>query len=104
MSESGERFWRAMLGRMADASSLYLLWHGDDVTEGSPEPKLLGVYSSETVAKERIERTLRQGVSGFAEHPDDFHIDMYQLDKDEWVEGYWKIDPEEWMKGQDGST
>ena len=41
-------------------------------------------------------------MSGFADHPNDFLIDPYEIDKDEWVEGFVVIDPVEWMQGHDG--
>jgi hypothetical protein len=74
------------------AHHVYVLWHGDDLGEGAPEAKLLGVYSSEAAAKDRIHRCLREGVAGFAEHPDDFHVDRYQVDKDEWAQGYVEVE------------
>jgi hypothetical protein len=65
---------------------VYLLWHGDDLEDSTPEPKLLGVYSSEAAARERIERA--KELPGFMDHPDDFLIAPYTVDKDEWPEGY----------------
>ena len=77
---------------MAARKFVYILWHGDDVNEETPEPLLLGVYSTEAKAKDRIERCIREGVPGFAEHPDAFLIASYELDKDEWVEGYLQVE------------
>ncbi len=81
---------------------VYLLWHGDDLDEGTPEAKLLGVYSSETAARDRIARTLRARVPGFADHPNDFHVAKYEIDRDQWDEGYVEIDPVDWVQGQTG--
>jgi hypothetical protein len=71
---------------MSESDTVYLLWHGDDLGEGAPEAKLLGVYSSEQKAQERIQRSL--GQPGFADHPDDFLIVPQTVDKDDWPDGY----------------
>jgi len=52
---------------------------GDDV-------KLLGCYSTEARAHERIGRARLS--PGFAEEPDCFTISRYTVDQDEWAEGY----------------
>jgi uncharacterized protein YuzE len=52
---------------------------GDDI-------KLLGVYSSDLRARERIERA-RQ-LPGFADEPDCFLVTLHELDKDHWEEGF----------------
>jgi len=67
------------------AKSVYLLWHGDD-DETSPEPKLLGVYSSEQAALARVDRA--SSLPGFSDHPNAFHTSRYEIDKDEWTTGY----------------
>lgn len=74
---------------MPNLQVVYLLWHGDDLDEDTPEAKLLGVYSSEQAALDRINRS--SALPGFAEHPDDFHISQYTIDKDEWVAGYIEV-------------
>jgi hypothetical protein len=74
-------------GKRADGVAL---WHGDDLEDGAPEAKLLGVYASESAARDRISRSA--SVAGFAEHPGDFHIARYQIDKDEWTEGYVEVE------------
>jgi hypothetical protein len=52
---------------------------GDDL-------KILGIYSSEHAAQERIGRARTQ--PGFREEPDCFLIDPYTLDEDRWIEGF----------------
>lgn len=52
---------------------------GDDV-------KLLGIYSSEAVAEERIHRA--RLLPGFADEPDCFQIEEYELDEDHWTDGF----------------
>jgi hypothetical protein len=52
---------------------------GDDV-------KLLGCYSTEERAKERIGRA--RLLPGFADEPECFTIGRSEVDRDEWPEGY----------------
>lgn len=65
---------------------VWLLWHGDDIYDETPEAKLLGVYSSEQSARERIARCA--DIPGFGDHPEAFEIARYDIDQDEWAEGY----------------
>lgn len=46
----------------------------------------LGVYSTPEKAKEAIEKYKKQ--QQFAMHPLSFNIDEYELDKDNWIEGF----------------
>lgn len=73
------------------AQSVYILCYGDDLGKGAPEAKLLGVYSSEAKAKDRIDRYLREGVSGFADHPEAFLIGCDESDKNVSVEGHIEV-------------
>ncbi|MEU4763238.1 hypothetical protein AB0H12_08270 [Actinosynnema sp. NPDC023794] len=52
---------------------------GDDV-------KLLGVYSTESRARDRIERA--RLTPGFSEEPDCFEVSRYGVDEDTWSEGF----------------
>ncbi|MCC8251078.1 DUF7336 domain-containing protein [Saccharothrix luteola] len=54
-------------------------WDGDDL-------KLLGVYSTESRARERIERA--KSTPGFADEPDCFMVDPHEIDEDAWTEGF----------------
>jgi hypothetical protein len=65
---------------------VYLLWHMRPLSDDETDDKLLGVYSSEESAKRRIRSA--SNVPGFADYPDAFMIDRYQVDKDEWTEGF----------------
>lgn len=51
-------------------------------TDKDTESKLLGVYGSRDSANAAIGR-YRQ-LEGFAQYPDGFHLDQYELDKDDW--------------------
>ena len=64
----------------------FVLQHVHSLDDGAEDVKLIGVYSSRENAQAAAKR-LGQA-PGFAEAPDGFHIDEYQLDKDQWVEGY----------------
>ncbi|GAA1952384.1 DUF7336 domain-containing protein [Kitasatospora viridis] len=55
---------------------------GDDV-------KLLGIYSSEAAAAERMRRA--RLLPGFADEPDCFDIGEYDLDEDHWTEGFARV-------------
>ncbi|MCG6499866.1 hypothetical protein [Kitasatospora sp. A2-31] len=55
---------------------------GDDV-------KLLGIYSSEAAAEERMRRA--RLLPGFVDEPDCFQIGEYDLDGDHWTEGFVRV-------------
>ncbi len=65
---------------------VWLLWHGDDIDDETPEAKLLGVYSSEELVRQRIARSAR--LPGYVNHPEAFEIAHYEIDRDEWTGGY----------------
>ncbi len=67
-------------------TKVYVLQHVHLLAGGEEDIKLIGVYSSRENAQSAIAR-LRQ-LPGFLETPDGFSIDEYQVDKDQWVEGY----------------
>jgi hypothetical protein len=75
---------------VSDPQIVYLLWHGDDVHSDTPDAKLLGVYSSEEAAQDRIARAAN--LPGFAEHPDDFLISPYAIDRDQWESGWVEVE------------
>jgi hypothetical protein len=54
--------------------------------ESENDEKLIGVYRSEEAAKSAIARAGR--LPGFADCPEGFVIDAYELDRDHWTEGY----------------
>jgi hypothetical protein len=64
----------------------YVLQHEHVREDGAEDVKFIGVYSSRDNAQAAITR-LGQA-PGFSEALAGFHIDEYQLDKDQWVEGY----------------
>jgi hypothetical protein len=54
--------------------------------ESEKDEKLIGVYRSEEAAKKAIVRAGK--LPGFADCPEGFVIDAYELDQDNWTEGY----------------
>jgi hypothetical protein len=67
-------------------TKVYVLQHMHSLIDGGEDIKLIGVYSSRDNAQAAITRLTN--ASGFSEAPSGFHIDEYQIDKDQWVEGY----------------
>lgn len=65
---------------------VWLLQHAYPLENGADEVKLLGVYSDETLAEAAVRRY--RLLPGFRDHKDDFFIDRYEVDKDEWAEGF----------------
>jgi hypothetical protein len=69
---------------------VFLLWH-TRIDAESEDSKLLGVYSSENTANAARGRASMQ--AGFREYPDGFEITAYEVDRDEWSEGFGIDDP-----------
>jgi hypothetical protein len=67
--------------------SVFILQHSYESSDtGEEETKFIGVYSSKKKAQEAIERLSRQ--PGFKDLPDYFYIDEYEIDQDNWCEGF----------------
>jgi hypothetical protein len=64
----------------------YLVQHVHSLDDGSEDVKFVGVYSSRKNAQAAITRLAK--APGFSAALAGFHIDEYQVDKDQWVEGY----------------
>ena len=67
-------------------TSVHLLMHVRSDDEDGESAKMIGVYSTQEAANAAIERLKMQ--PGFTEHPNGFHIDQYELDQDNWSEGF----------------
>ena len=67
-------------------TKVYVLQHVHSQEDGNEDVKFIGVYSSRENAQTAITR-MRQA-PGFSDAPEGFHIDEYEVDKDQWVEGY----------------
>lgn len=77
--------------------SVFILQHLRKLPEGIEDVKLIGSYSSEFAARQAIERLTKE--NGFSDFPKlidpvndtevgGFHIDEYQIDEDNWKEGF----------------
>ena len=64
----------------------YVLQHVHSFENDVEDVKFIGVYSSRENALAAITRLSR--LPGFSDAPNGFSVDEYQLDKDNWVEGY----------------
>ena len=69
---------------------VFLAWH-TRVDGGSEDSKLLGVYSTQ----ERADAALvsLRGKPGFRRYPLGFEVVAYEVDHDEWTEGFGFDDP-----------
>jgi len=59
---------------------LYVLKHRNELSDGFRDDKYIGVYTSEALAQEALERT-RQ-LPGFRDAPDGFSLRVMQMDED----------------------
>jgi hypothetical protein len=66
-------------------TSVYVLHHVHSIDD-EEDVKFIGVYSSRENAQAAIKRLSR--APGFADAVTGFCIDEYEIDKDQWVEGY----------------
>ena len=82
----GDRAFERRAKRRWPMAKIYVLQHVRSMQDGSEDVKLIGVYSSREKAQAAVAR-LGQA-PGFADEPAGFHIDEYQVDKDQWAEGY----------------
>ena len=67
-------------------TKVYVLQHVHSLEGDAEDVKFIGVYSSRENAEAAIKRLSQ--APGFSDAQAGFHIDEYQLDKDQWVEGY----------------
>jgi hypothetical protein len=70
---------------------VWLLWHGDDVSDQPLDVTLLGVYSSPERAEAR--KAEASALPGYRDFPDAFVIDRHEINKDQWAEGFVIVDP-----------
>lgn len=64
---------------------VFLLWHVRE-PDGAQDEKLIGVYRSDSDARAAIERARTK--PGFATLADGFQICPYELNRDNWTEGF----------------
>lgn len=68
---------------------VYVLQHSYELENGYDEIKFLGVFSSFQKAESAIVEYKK--LPGFQEHPNDFCIDKYEIDKKHWTEGFFTV-------------
>jgi hypothetical protein len=66
--------------------SVFLLWHVHELPDQEDDEKLIGVYRTEADAEAAVLRLKDR--PGFCEAPEGFLIDKYELNRDNWTEGY----------------
>ena len=66
--------------------NVFLLWHVNESPSGEESPKLIGVYSTKQLADNALNHAAN--LPGFRERPEGFTIDIYEVNKDEWREGF----------------
>jgi len=71
-------------GRARHQGTLDGDWFADE--QAGDDVKLLGAYSSEAKANERMREA--RALPGFDAEPQCFFADRYELDHDEWTTGY----------------
>ena len=67
-------------------NEVYFVQHENIENDYIEEPRTIGIYSSEQLAQEAIERAKK--LSGFGDYPEGFQIIKYVLDKDQWIQGF----------------
>jgi hypothetical protein len=65
---------------------VFILQHVRKINENLEDIKFIGVYSSKEKAKDTINRLKFK--RGFRKYKDAFYIDKYQIDKDNWTDGF----------------
>jgi hypothetical protein len=65
---------------------LYIVQHVHTINEDEDDIKFIGVYSSIEKAKSAVCRL--KFMPGFRDNPETFSIDVYELDEDNWIEGF----------------
>lgn len=66
--------------------TVFVLHHVHEAPNGEEDTKLIGVYSTDAEAKAAIDRLRSQ--PGFRDHLEGFCITPYELNHDEWREGF----------------
>ena len=67
-------------------TKVYVVQHVHEFENDTEDVKLIGVYSSRENAESAVNRLSQ--VDGFKDTPDGFDIDEYEVDQDNWTEGF----------------
>lgn len=66
--------------------TVYLVQHENIEDDYIEQPRTIGIYSSEKLAQEAIERLKK--LPGFSDCPEGFQVAKYILNKDQWSIGF----------------
>ncbi len=66
--------------------SVFILLHERKKDLDNEDVKIIGIYSTKEKAEKTIDKFKK--LPGFKDYPDSFNIDEYELDKDNWTEGF----------------
>jgi hypothetical protein len=69
-------------------TSVFLLQHSYEINDFE-ETKVIGIYLSRKKAEQVIGKYKK--LQGFKDYPDSFYIDEYEMDKDNWEEGFVRV-------------
>jgi hypothetical protein len=72
---------------------VYLLMHARELEDDAEEIKTLGIYSSEETVEAAILRY--RELPGFRDYPEDFFVSEFEVDEDDWTEGFVTPGPED---------
>ncbi|RZM31406.1 MAG: hypothetical protein EOP67_33145 [Sphingomonas sp.] len=73
--------------------AVFILHLSRSDSEYGEDPKLIGVYRTDSDARAASERLAVK--PGFAEQPNGWHIDRYVLGQDHWEKGFGPSEPAE---------
>ena len=66
--------------------TVFVLHHVAHEDQDEEDSKLIGIYSSRAAVDSAVARLRSQ--PGFRDYPVGFGVDEYQVDKDQWTEGF----------------
>jgi hypothetical protein len=67
-------------------TKVYYVQHENIEDDYIEEPRMIGIYTSEKLAQEAIERAKK--LSGYGDFPEGFQITKYILDLDQFIVGF----------------
>ena len=69
---------------------VFIVMHAHELDDGHEDVKMIGAFSTEEKAEAVVSR-LRNG-PGFRDHPEEFHVEPYELDVVQWSEGFGAVE------------
>lgn len=75
------------------SETVFIVNHVHELSSGEEDVKFIGVYRTEQEAQAAVDRA--KVLPGFAECPEGFDVQGYELGKDHWTEGYFTYLPED---------